>query len=73
MQPSDKLVMMANQIARNLLVRGEQQAISAAASHIKMFWNKRMRDAVVAEAQEDSSRFHPVALKAIQEVARATG
>ncbi len=38
----DTLVMMANQIARNVPVRGEEAAIAATAAHIREFWEPRM-------------------------------
>lgn len=38
----DTLVMMANQIACNVPVRGEEQAIAATAAHIREFWEPRM-------------------------------
>ena len=43
MSTSDKLVRMANQIARNLQVKGETAAIQATAEHIEKFWDRRMR------------------------------
>ena len=48
MRPADKLVMMANQIARNLAVHGEEAAIAATADHIRRFWDPRMRAGIVA-------------------------
>ena len=48
MQPVEKLVMMANQIARNLPVRGEEAAIAATADHIRRFWDPRMRASILA-------------------------
>jgi formate dehydrogenase subunit delta len=47
-QPSEKLAMMANQIARNLAVQGEEQAIAETANHIRRFWDPRMRAGIVA-------------------------
>ena len=48
MQSSEKLAMMANQIARNLLVRGEAEAVEATAEHIRRFWDPRMRAGLAA-------------------------
>ena len=44
----DRLVYMANQIARNFAVQGEAAAIAATARHILDFWDPRMRDAIMA-------------------------
>lgn len=43
MQSSDKLVMMANQIVRNLAVQGDDKAVLLAAEHMRKFWEPRMR------------------------------
>lgn len=47
MQQVEKLAMMANQIARNLAVQGEEKAIAATADHITRFWDPRMRAAII--------------------------
>lgn len=39
----EKLVYMANQIARNLASMGEAKAVEATAEHIRKFWDPRMR------------------------------
>ena len=44
----DRLVYMANQIARNFAVQGEAVAIAATARHILDFWDPRMREAILA-------------------------
>ena len=46
-QPVEKLVMMANQIARNLAVQGEDAAAAATADHMRRFWDPRMRAAII--------------------------
>jgi formate dehydrogenase subunit delta len=43
----DKLVSMANQIARNLAVQGEDKVASLTADHIARFWDPRMRTAII--------------------------
>ena len=47
MQP-DKLVHMANQIARAFAVEGEVKAVVATADHLKLFWDPRMRREILA-------------------------
>ena len=39
---------MADQIARNFAVQGEQAAIAATAQHIRDFWDPRMKAAIKA-------------------------
>ena len=43
----DRLVMMANQIARNLAVQGEDKVAALTADHIARFWDPRMRIAII--------------------------
>jgi formate dehydrogenase subunit delta len=68
MQPSDKLIRMANDIARNLAPQGEERAVVATADHIRRFWDPRMRAAVRGLAAQDGDRFHPIARQAIERV-----
>ncbi len=42
----ERLAYMANQIARNFAVTGEERAVLATADHIAAFWDPRMRDAI---------------------------
>lgn len=39
----EKLVYMANQIARNFASQGEARAVASTAEHIRKFWDPRMR------------------------------
>ena len=50
MQP-DKLVHMANQIARAFAVEGEAKAIVATADHLKLFWDPRMRREILVHLE----------------------
>ena len=47
MQRDEKLVMMANQIAKNVAIQGEQRAIATIADHIARFWDPRMRRGIL--------------------------
>ena len=42
-ETTEKLVYMANQIARNFAAQGEQAAVEATANHIRLFWDPRMK------------------------------
>lgn len=66
--PSDKLVMMANQISRNLAIQGEERAVAEMSSHIRRFWEPRMRDAMKAYIAADGSALDPLAMRALKVV-----
>ena len=53
----DKLIYMANQIARSFRSRGHEQAVAATADHISNFWEPRMRTQLFALLDEDARRF----------------
>lgn len=64
---TERLIYMANQIARNLAVRGETAAIADTAEHIDQFWDPRMKAAVLQVAPD---RLSPIARAAIGMLAR---
>lgn len=56
----DKLIYMANQIARSFRSRGSEQAVAATAEHISNFWEPRMRSQLFALLDADASRFEDI-------------
>ena len=62
----ERLRYMADQIARNFAVRGEAEAIAATAEHIALFWDPRMKAAILAD---DRSRLSPIAAAAVARLA----
>ena len=58
----DKLRRMANQIAANLAIRGEDEAIAGTAEHIWKFWDPRMKAGIFAD---DPVHLSPIARAAI--------
>lgn len=68
MKPAEKLVMMANQIARNLAVQGEEKAVAGTATHIRMFWDPRMRAGIHAHLAAGGEGLDPTARKAIEQL-----
>ncbi|HKT85737.1 MAG TPA: formate dehydrogenase subunit delta [Novosphingobium sp.] len=44
----EHLIYMAGQILRNFGPRGETAAVAAAAEHLKLFWDRRMKAEAVA-------------------------
>lgn len=54
---SEKLIYMANQIARSFGSRTYDEAVAATADHISNFWEPRMRSQLFQLLDEDPSRF----------------
>lgn len=71
MRQADKLVRMANDIARNLAPQGEATAAHATADHIRRFWDPRMRAGLLAHAAKDGSGLSPIARAAVAEIEKA--
>ncbi len=67
-KPSDKLVMMANQISKNLAIQGEERAIAEMSSHVRRYWEPRMRETMKAYIEADGSALEPLAMRALQAV-----
>lgn len=68
----DKLVYMANQIARNFEVQGAEAATVATADHIASFWDPRMKSMIFALHAEGTAGLSPIAEAAIRRL-RACG
>lgn len=62
----EKLIYMANQIARNFATRNEADAAAAVADHIAKYWDPRMRATIVDYCAEGGEELSPVAKNAIQ-------
>jgi formate dehydrogenase subunit delta len=67
MQP-EKLVMMANQIAKFFAVQGRERAIKGIADHVKKFWEPRMKADIFAYIDAGGKDLHPFALDALKEL-----
>jgi len=65
MTPHERLVYMANQIARNFAAQGVEQAVLATADHIAAYWDPAMR----AEIFADRSGLEPIADRAVARLA----
>lgn len=62
----DRLILMANQIARAFASQGEDKAVPEIADHIVKFWDPRMRANIAAHVAAGGEGLHPLALKALQ-------
>ena len=70
MRESDRrLIMMANQIARNLASRGDAAAAAATADHIATFWDPRMKQSAFALLDQREAEFLPIAHAALETLA----
>ncbi|MEQ1691655.1 MAG: formate dehydrogenase subunit delta [Gemmatimonas sp.] len=67
----EKLVRMANEIARNLRSLPGDEPTVATAEHVKSFWTPGMRATVMAHADAGGEGLDPIALEAVK-LLRAT-
>lgn len=65
----ESVIRMANQIARNFAVHGEEQAIAQTAEHISRFWDPRMRATAFALLEEPDCGFSQPARAALAQLA----
>lgn len=61
MTPRQRLVLMANQIARNFATLDDAAAARATAEHMRSFWAPTMKTAIV----DDGAGLSPVAAQAV--------
>jgi len=65
MNSADKLVYMANQIAKNFAGMTAEQAALATADHIAQFWDPRMRHMIHERLEAGGEGMDPIAHAAI--------
>ena len=56
---------MVDQIARNFAVQGDEKAIAATAEHLRLFWDPRMKAAILAD---DRAMLSPIAAAAVERI-----
>ena len=66
MNSLDRLVHMANQIARNLATMGPDKAAAATADHVASFWDPRMKAMIFDRVAAGGEGLGPIALAAIR-------
>jgi len=66
MSSPDKLVYMANQIGKFFASQGEAGAVEGIATHIKKFWEPRMRMAILAHLDAGGAGLDPKVRLAIE-------
>jgi formate dehydrogenase subunit delta len=62
----DRLVYMANQIARFFVSQGKDEAAGAIADHLVKFWDPRMRVAIVAHLASGGAGLDPSVRDAVE-------
>jgi formate dehydrogenase subunit delta len=67
MQP-ERLVYMANQIARGFRLKGEERAIAETADHIQKFWEPRMRREILAVLEAGGEGLESIARAAVAQI-----
>jgi len=67
MSPAERLVYMANQIARNFAAQGDDVAALAVADHIAAFWDPRMKAQIFAMLDGgQAAGLEPIAAHAVK-------
>ena len=66
--PSERLVTMANQIAKAFAAQGEARAVQKTAEHIKAFWDPRMRRKIDEHIATGGEGLEPYALTALKQL-----
>lgn len=72
MSTTDRLIYMAEQIARNLGSMGEERAARAVAEHLTSFWDPLMKEKIIAIARDEPHRLSPTVAAAIAHMTHGT-
>jgi formate dehydrogenase subunit delta len=65
---SDSMVHRANQIALYFAAYPHDQAVAGVLDHLKKFWERRMRDQIVAYVAQGGGGLHELALEAVRKL-----
>jgi len=71
MSTEDRLIYMANQIARNLAAQGPERSAQMVADHIRDFWDPSMKRRIVALANDRPEALSPIASAAVSRISPA--
>lgn len=69
MSTEDRLIHMANQIARNLAAEGPERSVAMVADHLRHYWDPAMRRRIVALAGDRPGALSPIAAAAVDRIA----
>jgi len=73
MSSPDKLVYMANQIGKFFTAQGEAGAVEGIATHLKKFWDPRMRAAIIAQLDSGGGGLDPLVRAAVERLRQPAG
>lgn len=71
MSTGERLIYMANQIARNLAAEGQERSVDMVTEHIRSFWDPAMRKRIITLARERPQDLSPIAAAAIARITAA--
>jgi formate dehydrogenase subunit delta len=63
---SDSMVHRANQIALFFAAYPHDEAVAGVLDHFKRFWERRMRDQIIAYVAQDGKGLHELAIEAVK-------
>ncbi|HMO76413.1 MAG TPA: formate dehydrogenase subunit delta [Sphingopyxis sp.] len=69
MSTGERLVYMANQIARNFAAEGAERAAAMTEDHLRHYWDPAMRMRIVRLAGESPDALSPIAAAAVARIA----
>ncbi|HTC08742.1 MAG TPA: formate dehydrogenase subunit delta [Acetobacteraceae bacterium] len=65
----DKLAYMANQIGKFFAHQPHDKAVAAVETHLRRFWDPRMRDTIVAHVGDSAPQLDPIVREAVLHLA----
>ncbi len=65
----DKLIYMANQIAKFFACQRHEQAVEGIADHLGKFWDPRMREKIIAHVEHGGAGLDDLAVEAVRKLA----
>jgi formate dehydrogenase subunit delta len=63
---SNSMVHRANQIALFFASYPHEEAVAGVTDHLKKFWERRMREQIIAYVAHDGKGLHELALEAVK-------
>ena len=66
MSEGNKLVLMANQIGKFYVPQKQVEPVGAIATHIRKFWDPRMRAAIIAHVEDGGAGLDAPVREAVQ-------
>jgi formate dehydrogenase subunit delta len=70
---ANKLVTMANQIGTFFTSQGQSEAVTGTVTHLKKFWDPRMRAAIIAHLRAGGEGLRPEVRLAVETLASEAG